>query len=79
MYRVKKNELIHLHALLATVAEDFIERGEATPADFEPYAALDISPVALREPRVRHEEAVKTLARLLAGVAERSEQSVPTR
>lgn len=70
---MKKNELIHLHTLLTQIAERFIERGVATPADFEPYTALGVTPMALRESRDRHEEAVLLLTRILADCAQRAE------
>jgi hypothetical protein len=63
---MKKNELVHLHALLVRVAEDYVARGEATPEAFAPYRDLGVTPMALRESRARHEAAVRTLAALLA-------------
>ena len=63
---MKKNELVHLHALLARVADEYVARGDATPADFASYDRLQISPLALRAPRDDHEAAVETLAALLA-------------
>jgi hypothetical protein len=66
---MKKNELVHFHSLLVTVAEEFVESGLATRADFAEYDALGVSPLALRAPRDAHERAVLTLARLLAGIA----------
>lgn len=73
MHTVKKNELVHLHTLLTQIAEEFIDSGVATPADFEPYTALGVTPMALRESRDRHEEAVKLLTRILADCAQRAE------
>jgi hypothetical protein len=63
---MKKNELIHFHALLATVARDYLERGIAEPADFAAYEGSGVTPMTLRASRERHEEAVRTLARILA-------------
>jgi hypothetical protein len=63
---MKKNELVHLHALLARVATDYLERGLLSPADCEPYESLDVTPLSLRASRASHEEAVLALARLLA-------------
>lgn len=76
---MKKNELIHLHTLLVQVAEEYVESGVATPADLEPYAALGVTPMALRESRDRHEEAVSLLARILADCAKRATETVPVR
>jgi hypothetical protein len=63
---MKKNELVHLHALLARVATDYLERGLLEPADCEPYESLGVTPLSLRASRDSHEEAVLALARLLA-------------
>jgi len=63
---MNKNELVHLHALLARVAEDYVERGLATPADFTTYNALGTTPMALRRSRADHEAATRALARALA-------------
>jgi len=63
---MKKNELVHFHALLVTVAEEFVRSGQATRADFAEYDTLGVSPLALRAPRDDHERAVLTLSRLLA-------------
>lgn len=76
---MKKNELIHLHTLLAQIAEEYTLSGVATPADFDPYAALGITPMALRESRDRHEEAVRLLARILADCSARAIETVPAR
>ncbi|SFL16374.1 Uncharacterised protein family UPF0058 [Halogranum rubrum] len=76
---VKKNELVHLHTLLAQIAEEYITSGVATPTDFDPYAELGISPMALRESRDRHEEAVRLLARILADCSKRATETVPVR
>lgn len=66
---MKKNELLHCHALLVQVAEDYVERGIAARENFEEYHSLGVTPMALREPRDRHERAVRTLARLLADLS----------
>lgn len=76
---MKKNELIHLHTLLRQIAEEYVASGVATPADLEPYNALGISPMALRESRARHEEAVRVLARILADCSKRAIETVPAR
>ncbi|MFB6129495.1 MAG: UPF0058 family protein [Salinigranum sp.] len=69
---MKKNELVHLHALLVRVAEDYVSRGIATPADFVEYERLGVTPMALRAPRHEHERAVRTLAHVLARLSERA-------
>lgn len=69
---MRKNELLHLHALLIRVAEEYIDRGLVTPDEFAAYRALDVTPTALREPRDSHQVAVQTLARTLAAASRRS-------
>ncbi|MFC7203744.1 UPF0058 family protein [Haloferax namakaokahaiae] len=68
---MKKNELIHLHTLLVEIANDFIDRGVATPADLAAYNRLGIGPMALRACRADHEVAVRTLTTALAVCAVR--------
>jgi hypothetical protein len=63
---MKKNELVHFHGLLVTIAEDLVTRGVVERTAFADYDALGVSPLALRAPRDAHEEAVLTMARLLA-------------
>jgi hypothetical protein len=70
---MNKNELVHLHSLLALVARRYIDENVATPADFERYRALETTPMALRRSREAHAEATQVLARTLA---RRSEQPV---
>lgn len=63
---MKKNELVHLHALLAHVKNEYVERGVADGEAFEPYRQLGVTPVSVQASRKHHEEAVRTLAGLLA-------------
>ena len=82
---MKKNELVHLHALLARLGSDSVERGTATRADFEAYRDLDVSPTTLTASRADHRRAVQMLASTLADAldAERGastgDDSPPTR
>lgn len=69
---MKKNELIHVHSLLANVARDFLERGLVAKEDLEPYERLEVTPMTLRGSRDAHEEAVQTLSRILADAAQAS-------
>ncbi|RDI70599.1 UPF0058 family protein [Halopelagius longus] len=69
---MKKNELVHYHALLREISTDFADRGIVTRDDFDEYRRLDVSPVALRASRDDHEEAVLLLAEVLSRAAERS-------
>lgn len=73
---MKKNELVHLHALLSSVSAEYVERGVADAELFEPYRALGVTPMSMQVPRARHEEAVLTLARLLAGVDSSDDSAV---
>jgi hypothetical protein len=66
---MNKNELVHLHALLARVAEEYVDRGLATRDDFAAYHALDTTPMALRKSRADHEAAARTLAETLADLS----------
>lgn len=63
---MKKNELIHLHALLVQVAEDYVDHGDATRDDFLVYDELGVTPMTLRASRATHERAVRTLLAILA-------------
>jgi hypothetical protein len=76
---MKKNELVHFHALLVTVAAEFVKSGLATKADFADYDALGVSPLALRAARDDHERAVLTLARILAEASTAAQSSRPVR
>ncbi|SFG12596.1 hypothetical protein SAMN04488063_1501 [Halopelagius inordinatus] len=68
---MKKNELVHYHALLKQVSTDFVERGIVTREEFAEYEELGISPVALRASRDQHEEAVLLLSEILSVAAGR--------
>jgi hypothetical protein len=68
---MKKNELVHIHALLTSVAEDFAERGILTREECAEYEALEVTPMSLRARRADHERAVATLAQALADAARR--------
>jgi hypothetical protein len=63
---VNKNELVHVHALLARVAEDYADRGHLTREDLAAYRALGTTPMALRRSRSDHQTAARVLARTLA-------------
>ena len=63
---MKKNELVHLHALLARVAADYRERELVTDADLDPYRDVGVSPASLTESRAEHRRAVRVLLPILA-------------
>lgn len=66
---MKKNELLHVHALLATVAEEFHEEGRLGDGDLTAYAGLEATPTSVRLPKADHEDAVLELARVLGDAA----------
>ncbi|MDS0292933.1 UPF0058 family protein [Halogeometricum luteum] len=66
---MKKNELVHLHALLTCVAEDFVDRGLVDAEAFASYRALGISARSLRASREDHQTAVRLLAEALSAAA----------
>ena len=72
---MKKNELVHVHSLLAQVGENYVSQGIATRADFEEYDRLGVTPMSLQAPRAAHERAVLVLARILGELSE--EQPAP--
>lgn len=64
---MRKNELIHLHALLDCIRANLDERGvpvESTDRMRE-YEALGVRPMTVRATRGEHEEATLALARAL--------------
>lgn len=63
---MRKDELVHLHNLLALVREECERRGDAPPGAFEAYDALDVSPMAVYGSKTDHQRAVQALARALA-------------
>lgn len=74
---MKKNELVHLHALLARVAADYRERGLVTDADLEPYRDAGVGPTSLTAPRSEHRRAVRLLLSILAAHSDATSDSDP--
>jgi hypothetical protein len=66
---MKKNELVHLHALLTCVAEDFVERGVVDESAFAAYRELGTTSMALRASRGDHAAAVRLLTDVLSAAA----------
>ncbi|QLG27200.1 UPF0058 family protein [Halorarum halophilum] len=66
---MRKNELIHLHALLDCVRTNLDERGEREGSTdrMREYEALGVRPMTVRATRREHEEATLALARALGG------------
>lgn len=57
---MKKQELLHMHALLVEVADHVTPTGSAT--DIAAYQAAPVRPTSLHRPKADHEDAVMTLA-----------------
>lgn len=66
---MKKDELVHLHALLTLLRDEYDRRGIAPPSAFEAYDAVDVSPMAVYGSKTDHERAVRALANALAAVS----------
>ena len=60
---MRKDELLYLHQLLATVKRDLEERGTISPADVDAYESVTVTPVAAYAQKGDHEAAVMALAR----------------
>lgn len=67
---MKKDELVHLHSLLAVLRMEYERRGVASPSRFSGYDALDVSPIAVYGSKGEHARAVQALAGALARVSE---------
>lgn len=74
---MKKNELLHVHGLLAELAGEFLEEGSLAPEDLEDYEAMGVTPTSLRAAKDDHEAAVLELAAAVAAAAEGDPPSVP--
>lgn len=57
---MKKQELLHMHALLVEVADHVTLTGAVT--DIPAYQATGVRPTSLHRPKAAHEDAVMTLA-----------------
>jgi len=57
--RFDKTELIQLHTLFCQVDDFISEDGETS---LEEYDDMNIGPMAIHKPRLKHQEAVQTLA-----------------
>lgn len=63
---MRKHELIHLHALLRTLADRLRAAGAVDDDGLAPYRSLGISPMSLQASRDDHEAAVLCLSGVLA-------------
>lgn len=62
---MRKQELVHLHGLLAMVRKHLEERGEIPPGAFDTYDDYGIGPTAVAERKDRQREVID---RLLEGL-----------
>ena len=58
---MKKQELIHLHGLLAEVSNHFEERMDK-PVDLTEYEELEVRPTSIHKSKTEHKTAVFALA-----------------
>lgn len=63
---MKKQELIHLHGLLAEVV-DWCETTDGISVDVETYEQLDTRPASIHRSKTDHRDAVFTLTQAMAG------------
>lgn len=78
---MRKDELVHLHSLLALVRTEYERRGDAVPGAFAAYDDMDVSPMAVYGSKTDHERAVRALARGLVestGEADGRSAQIPT-
>jgi hypothetical protein len=57
---MRKQEFIHLHALLGQVSKEFQDRGREIELDA--YTAQSVRPTSIHKSKTAHKEAVMTLA-----------------
>jgi Predicted metal-binding protein len=76
---MKKRELIHFHALLGTLAGQFIDEGIVTHQELEQYDSLEVSPMTMTGSRDDHEEAVLLLSKILTAAVEEEAENAESR
>lgn len=68
---MRKQEAVHLHALLVEVAEHLESRMDAPGPDLAVYRELDVGPSAIHRSKDAHEDAVLVLSDAIeAGLTE---------
>lgn len=70
---MRKQELIHMHALVTEISEYLMSNGEEI--DMESYESLYTSPIAIHQSKTAHAEAVMTLSQCIVDSIE-SEDAV---
>ena len=71
---MKKQELIHLHGLLAEVG-NYYERSTARELDLDDYESMGVRPTSIHKSKTDHKAAVFALADGITGTMETSETS----
>lgn len=59
---MRKQESVHLHALLLEIASHLDERPESPPIDLGEYYDLGVGPSSIHRSKGAHEEAIQLLA-----------------
>ena len=72
---MKKQELIHLHGLLAEVSNYCVEEGHTLPLD--EYESQGVRPTSIHKSKTDHKEAVFALVHGITGGFESAEQKEP--
>lgn len=75
---MRKQELIHLHALCVLVREHAEARDDVPPGAFASYEDLGVPPSAIYRSKAAHRRAVRALTASLASSVEESDASAPT-
>jgi hypothetical protein len=73
---MRKQELIHVHGLLAEVA-DYCERTDAIAVETAEYDALDTRPTSIHCSKTDHKEAVAALGDAITTGLDATEERVP--
>ena len=74
---MKKQELIHLHGLLAEVSNHYEQNAEGT-AELDEYEALGVRPTSIHKSKTDHKAAVFALATGITGDIAEVEESRET-
>lgn len=70
---MKKQELIHLHGLLAEIHEEYeIQRGE--PLDLSSYKSMGVEPTSIHRSKTAHKKAMFALAEDLTDAMDDEQQ-----
>ncbi|MFP4530994.1 MAG: UPF0058 family protein [Halodesulfurarchaeum sp.] len=73
---MKKQELIHLHGLLAEVG-NFYERVSAKELQLDEYESKGVRPTSIHKSKTDHKAAVFALAKGITGTMDSAESSEP--